>query len=164
MDGSARKKLRVLILDDHATVQRGLRRILAERFLEFGESEAGPEGLDLALGQPWDLVIIATDLPRLVSAVRRVLADTTSRPSTLVMGAQPDLKRRRGRLIHKNLSKRESEVLRLIGLGKTVKEIASLLALSETTVSTYRSRILIKLGLRTNAELVRYAVTNRIAD
>ena len=52
----------------------------------------------------------------------------------------------------------------MIGLGRTVKEIAAVLALSETTVSTYRSRILIKLGLRTNAELIRYAVKNRMVD
>jgi DNA-binding NarL/FixJ family response regulator len=44
---------------------RGLRQILAERFdsLEFGEGKAGLESLDLALGHPWDLVMVAIDLP-----------------------------------------------------------------------------------------------------
>ena len=59
---------------------------------------------------------------------------------------------------------REREVLRLLGLGRTLKEIAGALALSERTISTYRSRILTRLGLRTTAELVRYAVMNRLAD
>jgi len=45
-----------------------------------------------------------------------------------------------------------------------VKEIAAVLRLTETTVSTYRRRILIKLGLKSTAELIRYAVINRLAD
>jgi DNA-binding NarL/FixJ family response regulator len=56
------------------------------------------------------------------------------------------------------LSDREYEVLCLMGAGKTVKEIAEATHLSMTTVSTYRSRLLEKLGLRTTAELIRYAI------
>ena len=65
MFGSTRKALRILILDDHAIVRRGIRQILAENFapLEFGEGEAGQESLELALGQSWDLIIVAIDLP-----------------------------------------------------------------------------------------------------
>ncbi len=62
------------------------------------------------------------------------------------------------------LSKRELEVTRLIGLGRTGKEIAAGLALSEKTVSTYRSRILTKLHLKSTAELIRYALKNRLAE
>lgn len=51
-------------------MRRGVKRILAERLAEFGEGKTGPEGLDNALGQRWDLVIIAMDLPELVLAVR----------------------------------------------------------------------------------------------
>ncbi len=65
---------------------------------------------------------------------------------------------------HKSLSGREREVVRLIGLGKTVKEVAAELALSEKTVSTYRRRILIKLNLKSTAELIRYALKNRFAE
>ena len=164
MDGSSREKLRILFLDDHPVVRRGVRKILAERLLEFGEGNPGPEGLDLALGQPWDLVIIAIDLPELVSAVRQVLADKTSCRSTTAMDVPPVPEPRTGPPSHKNLSNREHEVLRLIGLGRAVKEIATLLALSEKTISTYRSRILIKLGLKTTSELIRYAVINRLSD
>jgi DNA-binding NarL/FixJ family response regulator len=61
------------------------------------------------------------------------------------------------------LSTRELEVARFIGLGRTVKEIAATLELSEKTVSTYRSRILTKLQLRTTSELIRYAIKNRLS-
>jgi len=62
------------------------------------------------------------------------------------------------------LSGREREVARLIGLGRTVKETAAALALSEKTVSTYRTRILTKLDLRNTAELIRYAIESRLAQ
>ncbi len=63
---------------------------------------------------------------------------------------------------HETLSDREFEVLRLIGSGKTVTEIALMLSLSDKTISTYRARILEKMGLKTTAELIHYAVVNRL--
>jgi two-component system invasion response regulator UvrY len=60
--------------------------------------------------------------------------------------------------LHEALSRREFEVLRLIGSGQTVGDIAELLGLSDKTVSTYRTRILDKLRLRTSAELIRYCI------
>lgn len=59
------------------------------------------------------------------------------------------------------LSDREYEVLCLMGAGKTVKEIAEHIHLSMTTVSTYRSRLLEKLSLRTTADLIRYAIEHQ---
>jgi DNA-binding NarL/FixJ family response regulator len=59
---------------------------------------------------------------------------------------------------HERLSDREYEVLRMIGDGKTVSEIARALTLSVKTVSTYRMRIMQKMGMRTNAEIVQYTV------
>ncbi len=59
---------------------------------------------------------------------------------------------------------REREVARLIGVGRTVKEVAGLLALSEKTVSTYRTRILSKLKLNGTAELIRYVLKHRLAE
>jgi two-component system, NarL family, invasion response regulator UvrY len=64
---------------------------------------------------------------------------------------------------HKKLSDREFQILCLLGQGKTAKEIAATLMLSPPTVSTYRARILDKMRLRTTAELVKYAVQNRLA-
>lgn len=62
---------------------------------------------------------------------------------------------------HELLSDREFEIFKLIASGKSVSEIAEKLSLSGTTVSTYRSRILIKMNLKTNAELIRYALENK---
>ncbi|MGC4034352.1 MAG: LuxR C-terminal-related transcriptional regulator [Chitinophagaceae bacterium] len=60
--------------------------------------------------------------------------------------------------LHERLSDREFEVFRLLAAGMQVSEIASKLSLSVTTVSTYRSRVLEKLGMKSNADLTRYAI------
>jgi two-component system, NarL family, invasion response regulator UvrY len=65
---------------------------------------------------------------------------------------------------HETLSNRELQVLRLIAAGRTVKEIASDLSLSEKTVATYRTRLSEKMGLATNVELTRYAIQHGLAD
>jgi DNA-binding NarL/FixJ family response regulator len=65
--------------------------------------------------------------------------------------------------IHESLSDREFEVLKLIASGKTVSQIAEILSLSIHTISTYRSRILEKMHMSTNAELTKYAITNQLA-
>lgn len=61
---------------------------------------------------------------------------------------------------HEQLSYREFQVLRLIASGKTSTEIAEELKLSVQTVSTYRTRILTKMKMETNAELMRYSMQN----
>ena len=65
---------------------------------------------------------------------------------------------------HELLSNRELQVLRLVALGKPLKEIASDLSLSEKTIGTYRMRISQKIGLSTNVELARYAVHHKLVD
>ena len=65
---------------------------------------------------------------------------------------------------HETLSDREYQVLRLLGSGNTISDIARDLALSVKTVSTYRARVLDKLGMRSNAELMRYAIENRLLE
>lgn len=64
---------------------------------------------------------------------------------------------------HAGLSDREFQVLTLIASGKTVTEVAEQLSLSVKTVSTYRVRILQKMRMHTNAELTRYAISNKLA-
>ncbi|HEU4886868.1 MAG TPA: response regulator transcription factor [Thermoanaerobaculia bacterium] len=59
---------------------------------------------------------------------------------------------------HQVLSERELEVLQLIGAGKSLKEIAALLSLSVKSVGTYRARVLEKMTMSTNADLIRYVV------
>ena len=63
---------------------------------------------------------------------------------------------------HELLSDREYQVLRMLGAGKTVSEIAAELSLSVKTVSTYRARILEKTGLRTTAELMHYVISHNL--
>jgi two-component system invasion response regulator UvrY len=65
---------------------------------------------------------------------------------------------------HETLSDREFEVICLIASGKTVGEIAETLSLSNKTISTYRSRILEKMEMKTNAELTYYAIHNNLVD
>ena len=65
---------------------------------------------------------------------------------------------------HEALSDREYQVLRMVGSGRTVSDIARDLGLSVKTISTYRARVLEKLGMRTNAELMRYAIENSLLD
>jgi two-component system, NarL family, invasion response regulator UvrY len=68
------------------------------------------------------------------------------------------------KLPHQILSDREYQIFLLLASAKTVSEIADTLALSVKTVSTYRSRILEKMRLSNNAELMRYAVDNHLAQ
>jgi two-component system invasion response regulator UvrY len=75
-----------------------------------------------------------------------------------------DLVRGTDRPPHEVLSDREFQVLRLIASGKTVTEIAAVLSLSDNTISTYRTRILDKMGMRTNAELIHYAIRNKLVE
>jgi DNA-binding NarL/FixJ family response regulator len=63
---------------------------------------------------------------------------------------------------HESLSDREFDVLKLLAMGKSVTEIAEQLSLSATTVSTYRSRIMDKMGMRSNADLTRYALERKL--
>jgi two-component system, NarL family, invasion response regulator UvrY len=63
---------------------------------------------------------------------------------------------------HHTLSEREMEVLQLIGAGKSLKEIAAQLSLSVKSVGTYRARLLEKMMMSTNADLIRYVVENNL--
>jgi two-component system, NarL family, invasion response regulator UvrY len=66
--------------------------------------------------------------------------------------------------VHETLSNREYQVMRMIASGKTISDIADELFLSVKTVSTYRSRILEKMNLKNNAEIMHYAVKNGIIE
>jgi DNA-binding NarL/FixJ family response regulator len=68
------------------------------------------------------------------------------------------------KLPHEALSDREYQVLCLIGSGKTVSQVADGLALSVKTVSTYRARILEKMNMENNAELIHYAIQNKLVE
>jgi DNA-binding NarL/FixJ family response regulator len=84
----------------------------------------------------------------ITAAVAEKLADT-------VKGNQPAIP-------HEALSDREFEVLLLIAKGLSISEIAERLSLSVTTISTYRARVIEKMKLKSNADLIIYAIENKL--
>ncbi len=100
----------------------------------------------------------------LVKAVHRVLSGGRYISAALAEKLAWDLGGKGDKPLHELLSDREFQVLRMIASGKAMKEIAGELRLSVKTVSTYRARILEKFGMRSNAELIRYAVQNQLVD
>lgn len=100
----------------------------------------------------------------LVKAVRKVTAGGRYVSNSLAEKLVMNLDHPTDRPAHQALSDREFQVLRMIGSGKTVSEIAVELSLSVKTVSTYRTRILEKMELNTNAEITRYAFENKLVE
>jgi two-component system invasion response regulator UvrY len=96
-------------------------------------------------------------------AIRRIVAGGRYVSASLAETLVTDFQAGELRQPHESLSDREFEVMRLIASGKTVGEIAALLSLSDRTISTYRARILEKMGMRTNAELTHYAFESKLA-
>ena len=109
---------------------------------------------------------VTKDSPRaeLAEAVNSVAAGGKYVTRALAEKLIVDLERGSDRPPHEMLSDREFEVMRLLASGKTVTEIAVMLSLSDKTISTYRARVLEKIGIQTNADLVRYAIQNKLVD
>jgi DNA-binding NarL/FixJ family response regulator len=97
-------------------------------------------------------------------AARRVLAGHRYVTASIAERLVVEVGRTSDRPPHERLSDREYEVFRLLALGKTVKESAAELSLTVQTVSTYRARLLEKMGLETNAQLTEYLIQNRLFD
>jgi len=207
--------IRILIVDDHAILLRGLKEILEREFRDVSIGEAGTaeQALTQLDAENWDLVILDITLPgrsgvdvlrnvkalrpklpilvlsmhpedqygkrvlkagasgymnkesapeELIKAVRKLLSGGRYVSPTLAETLAVDLSRDDGTPAHERLSDREFEVLRKMASGKTVGQIAQELHLSVPTVSTYRARILEKMGMSTNAELIRYAVSHHL--
>lgn len=93
----------------------------------------------------------------LIHAVKKVLAGGRYVSPSLAEHLAGFLTAERGRPAHELLSDREFQVLRKLAAGRTVKEIGAELSLSIKTISTYRTRLLDKLDLRSNAEIAIYA-------
>jgi len=74
------------------------------------------------------------------------------------------IKFNKGQLPHNILSPREYQVMIKIGQGKSLKEISEELSLSVKTISTYRTRILEKMDLKTNAQIIKYVIENNLLD
>jgi len=98
----------------------------------------------------------------LVPAIRKAMSGQTYISSKLANILVSDLSGKNKGTIYEQLSEREFEVLRLIGSGKSVGEIAEVLNLAVTTISTYRARILEKLKLKNNAEIIQYCISEHL--
>jgi DNA-binding NarL/FixJ family response regulator len=133
----------VLVLSVHPEDQMGIRLL-----------KAGASGYLNKDSAPEELVKAVT---KVLEGGRYVSAALAER---LVLDIQTDS----GKPPHEMLSDREFEVLCAIARGKAVSEIARDLSLSVKTVSTYRTRILEKMQMRTNAELTHYAVRQGLVD
>jgi two-component system invasion response regulator UvrY len=100
----------------------------------------------------------------LVEAIEKVVSGgkfvTASVAEQLATAVGADAKRPR----HATLSEREREVFRLIGSGLSVSQIAAKLVLSVKTISTYRARVLEKMGLQNNAQLTHYAIKHQLVE
>jgi DNA-binding NarL/FixJ family response regulator len=100
----------------------------------------------------------------LVEAVRRAAAGGRYVSPSLAEKLAPHVADARPREPHEALSDREYQVFRRLAAGRTVSQIADELSLSVKTVSTYRARILEKMALETNAELMQYAFRHNLVD
>lgn len=101
---------------------------------------------------------------RLLGAVRRVLAGGRWVSENLAETLAARLGAPDETVLHQRLSPREFRVLSLLAAGVTVSDIATQLALSSKTVSTYKARILEKLTLRTTADLTRYCLDHHLIN
>jgi two-component system invasion response regulator UvrY len=135
-------KLPVLVLSMHPEEQYAVRVIRAGAS-GYLRKESAPDELITAIQK------IAGGRKYITSSLAERLADdmetTTENP-------------------HDTLSDREFEVFRMIAAGKAIKQIAEALFLNARTISTYRSRILEKMQMKTNAELIHYAIKHHILD
>jgi DNA-binding NarL/FixJ family response regulator len=100
----------------------------------------------------------------LVKALRKVIKGKKWVSSSLAEKLVSDLKPGSEKPLHETLSNREYQVACMIASGKTVKEIAKELYLTVRTIRTYRVRILNKMKMKRNAELIHYAIKNRLVD
>ena len=205
--------MRILIVDDHAIVRRGLRELLSNEFhgAAFGEASDAQQALEQLRKKEWDVALLDIALPgksgldllkelksewpklpvlilsahpedqfavralkagaggymtkesapeELAKALRKIMAGgryvSPALAEMLALGVTKDLTR----TPHETLSDREYEVMSRIASGKTVTEIAEELSLSPKTISTYRARVLEKLGLKNSAAIVQYVIRN----
>lgn len=104
-----------------------------------------------------------TAIDELVVAIRKVVSGGKYLSVTAAEKIALEIGNNSEKAPHERLSNREYSVLLMIGSGKSISEIADELSLSVKTVSTYRTRILEKMGLNTNADLIRYVIENNLS-
>ena len=100
----------------------------------------------------------------IVMAIRKIHSGRNYITNSLADKIADELQHPGARVPHELLSDREFEVFCMLASGKPVVEIATALSVSESTVSTYRTRILHKMNLKSNADLMHYAIVNGLVD
>ncbi len=207
--------MRLLLVDDHAVVRKGIKAILEDDLPGVQVIEAGNGDQALALlTEPFDAVVLDLSMPgrsgidllaeikqrqprlpvlimslhgeeqfavralragasgyltkaaapdQLVHAVSKVVRGGRFITETLAERLAADVGGHVAGAPHERLSDREFEVMRGIASGQTVSEIAEQMHLSVKTVSTYRTRLMEKMGMSTNAEVTRYAIEHGLA-
>ncbi len=101
---------------------------------------------------------------QLATAVTRIIEGRKYVSETLAEHIASELDHPGEHFPHEDLSDREFQIMRLLASGKTVTEIGAELSLSVKTVSTYRTRLLAKMGFRTNADITRYALQHELLE
>lgn len=209
--------MKILIVDDHAIVRRGLIHVLGAELTnaEFGEASDGAEALGMVRKKKWNAVILDLNMPgaggldvvkdlrelapdirilivsvqpesqiglralkagasgyvpkdkapeEIVKAVRCVLAGGRYISPELADSLATRISSNEPPVSSDILSDREFAVLKYIYEGRSLKEIALRLDVTAKTVSTYRQRILDKLGLDSNSAIVQFVVKNRLFE
>jgi len=136
-----RPQIRVLVLSMHPEEQYAIRVLKAGAAGYLTKEEAAEE---------------------LVSAIRQVAKGGTYVGGHLAQTLAAAVRSDWDLLPHHLLSDREFQVMRMLALGRRVRDIAEELSLSEKTITTYRARVLEKMRLRTNVEITRYALRHRL--
>lgn len=207
--------MRILLVDDHTIIRKGLLQILRKEFkdCEFVEASNGVEAVSILKKETFSIALMDITMPKLngIEVLKQVkvfdietpiiilsmlpedqyairafkagahgFLNKDSAPKTLIKAVNRVLSgkkyisemvadllvdnigiKKEGSLIE-TLSDREMEVFQFMSNGKTLTEISNEMTLSVNTISTYRSRILQKLGLKNNAALIRFAIDNNI--
>ncbi len=208
--------IRVIVVDDHPVVRRGLRQMIeAEEGMKVvGEAGNGREAITIIRRTACDIVTLDIALPdvngievfdqlhheqpklhvlimsvyeeeqyaqrmlragaagylmkdsapeELIQAIRRIAGGGRYISSSLadILASETAFPERS---LHEKLSDREFQVLCLIASGKRLKNIAEALCISDKTVSTYRFRILEKMRMKTNADIVAYVLKNNLTQ
>ena len=110
----------------------------------------------------WGYVNKSDGAEVLIPAIHKVLQGRKYIPPHIAEELAESVSEHNGKSLHENLSPREFDIFLLLAEGKSISDISQQLSLSLSTVSTHRARLLNKMNMKTNADLVRYALQNEL--
>lgn len=207
--------INILIVDDHAVVRQGLKKILSEQpdMTVLDEADSAERLIEIVGTKKWDIVILDISMrgksgldvlqylrreypqipilflsmlpeeqyalramqsgaagfvakeaapEELVKAIRKICTGGKYISTSLAEKLATQFDKKTPQLPHEKLSEREFQVLCKFAEGKPLTTIAEELYLSVKTITTYKSRLLEKMGMKSNAELIRYAIEHKL--